>query len=117
MIAALSRATWIRCFIVSAAFAVVAPFISSVSLMPSEGEQVIELKAIEARQLKVTSVEDALSHLDSVPTRTLSRFERFTYQFTHPQYWLFYLRGVAASFIWLFLATLSVSYLNLRKGK
>ena len=105
---------WIHCFLVSMVFAAAMPIVTGTVVVPAEGEEVLDLASIDANQLESMSPEAIEGFIDSVPTRKLEGLERFTYQFTHPQFFRFYYRGVAVSFVWLFLATVVVSYLGHR---
>ena len=105
---------WIYCFLVSVVFATLVPLFTSTVLVPEEGEVVLDLESFDADQLEGMSPEDFGGFVTSVPTRRLEGLERFTYPFTHPQYFRFYYRSVAIAFIWLFLATVVASYLGHR---
>jgi len=105
---------WIHCLLVSAVLAALMPIVTSTAVVPTEGEAVLDLASIDASQLERMSPEEFEGIVDAVPTRKLEGLERFTYQFTHPQFLRFYLRGVAVSFIWLLFATVIVSYLGHR---
>jgi hypothetical protein len=101
---------WIYCFLVSAVLAALMPIVLSTAVLPAEGQAVLDLTSIGANQRVSMSPGEFGDFVNSVPTRKLEGLERFTYQFTHPQYFHFYFRSVAISFIWLFLATVVVSY-------
>jgi hypothetical protein len=105
---------WTYCFLVSAVLAALMPIVTSIVVIPAEGEEVLDLASIDASQLENMSLEESDGFVDTVPTRKLKGLERFTYQFSHPQFFHFYVRGVAVSFIWLLLATVAVSYLGYR---
>ncbi len=105
---------WIYCFLVSAVLAALMPIVSSAVVVPVDGEKVLDLTSIDASQLESMSPGEFEGFVNSVPTKKLEGLERFTYQFTHPQYFHFYFRSVAVSFIWLFLATVAASYLGHR---
>ena len=77
----------------------------------SEGE-VVDLAAMRRAQSK----DEVAASFENLPIRKLEGYERFTYQFEHPQFLKFYLRSVAGSLVWFFLATLSASHL-VRRGR
>ncbi len=80
--------------------------------MPGAGQPVPLIDSIDADDIAEMTPEQLAERMESMPTREVSGLDRFTYQFSHPQYWRFYLRGVITSFVWLFLATALVSYLG-----
>ncbi len=83
--------------------------------MPEEGEMVVDLGAIDLDAISRMSEQEFEESLRIIPMRRVEGMERYTYQFTHPQYFHFYWRGVLSAFVWVFLATIVVSYLNHRK--
>jgi hypothetical protein len=107
------KKNWIRCILVSAVFAALLPLISDIVLI-SDTIDMPDLSSIDADQLEKMSPDDLGEYMETVPMRKLEGFDRFTYPFTHPQFFHFYLRGAATSFVWLFLATTAVSYLGHR---
>jgi hypothetical protein len=110
----MTKQLWIYCFLVSAVLAALMPIATSTVLVPSEGEEVLDLESISPSQLENMPPEDLGDFVDTLPTRKVEGFERFTYQFTHPQFMHFYLPSVAVSFVWLLIATVAVSYLSHR---
>ena len=110
----MNKKLWIHCILVSAVLAFLMPIATSTVLLPAGGEEVIDLGSIDASQLESMSPDEIGSVIETNPTRRVEGFERFTFQFTHPQFLRFYLPSVAVSFFWLLAATVAVSYLGLR---
>lgn len=108
---------WIYSLLVSAVLAALVPPVSNTVAVPGEAEEVLDLASIDANQLEGMSPEAFEELVTAIPTKRLEGLERFTYQFTHPQYFHFYYRGVAFAFVWLFLATIAVSYLGHRSRR
>jgi hypothetical protein len=82
-------------------------------MVPSEGENVVDLRAVSAEDLaKLHSGHEFAEYVKRVPMRKLHGLERFTYYFEHPQYAHFYFRSVLTFFVPLFGSTLLVSYLQ-----
>ena len=86
-------------------------------LAPEEGEMVAGLAAIDPESIGRMSDEEFNTSMREIPMRRVEGIERFTYPFTHPQYFYFYARGVLSAFFWVFLATIIVSYLNQKKNE
>ena len=107
---------WLRCFLVSFVIACLIPLFTSVILAPEEGEMVVDLAAIDPESIGRMSDEEFNTYMRQIPMRRIEGIKRFTYPFTHPQYFHFYARGVLSAFVWVFLATVVVSYLNHRNA-
>ena len=105
---------WIYCFLISAVLAALTPIVTSTVLVPAQGEEVLDLASLDRSELEGIAPEDIGDFIESVPSKRIEGFERFAYQFEHPQFFHFYIRGVAMSFVWLLLATVIVSYLGHR---
>jgi hypothetical protein len=101
-----------RCLVVSLLFALAIPVFSVIIVVPEEGEEVIDLEAIDSESLRELSGEELEAYLDAVPTRRLTGLDRLTYQFTHPQYFYFFIRAVAVCFAWVLAATVVVTYMH-----
>ena len=105
--------SWLSCALVSIAFAVLVPLISSTIVVAGASDDAIDLGALENGQLQ-DEIGENIQIVDNIPTRRLEGLEKFTYQFTHPQFFQHYLRGVVTSFVWLLFATLTASYFGQR---
>jgi hypothetical protein len=75
-------------------------------------EEVIDLEAIDEEIASQLSDEEFGEYIDSLPKRKVTGLERFTYQYGHPQVWLFLSQALLNWFIAIFSATLIVSHLN-----
>ena len=113
----MTRHVWIRCFVVSLVTALLVPVVTNTLMVPDAGEVVVDLAAIDTDRLDQMSDEEFARYTRDPPMRRLDGIERFTYYFSHPQFWHFYSLGVAASFLWLFVATTLVSYLHVRRKR
>lgn len=103
---------WLRCALVSAIFATLVPLISSVVIIPEEGSEIPDLASIDSNRLQGSSSDEIQEYMNDIPVRKLEGIERYTYQFKHPQFLYFYTRGMAVAFVWLLLATATVTYLG-----
>lgn len=103
-----------RCIIVSAVAALAAPLATMQVGAPAEGETVIDLSSLSAKELASATPDEAARLMQAAPTRTLHGWERLRYPFTHPQLANFYFMAAVAIFPFVFLATLIVSFLNTR---
>lgn len=106
----------INCFIVSVIFSVIAPFFAMVTFVPKEGEVVYDLESVEYAKLKEMTQEEANKYLNNdVKTIRLTGFDRITYLFTQPSIGFIYLKAAMFMFIPIFIATVTASYLNMKR--
>lgn len=106
---------WIRCFIVSAVIAAVAPAFSMTLAAPGPEGQAVDLSAIEMERVLEADDSTINDYIQTVPMRTVDGFsDRLLYVFSHPQIAIFYLRASISWFIGLFMATILVGYLGAR---
>ena len=105
---------WMYCLLVSVVLAALMPIVASIVVVPEEGEDVLNMASIDAKQLESMPSDEFREYVQSIPKKKIEGTERFTYPFTHPQFFHFYFRSAAESFCWLFVATALVSYLGHR---
>jgi len=112
----MSKLVLIRCFFVSFVISIISTIYSTtIAVTPAESELVYNLRSFDESILSQGTEAEVNQHINSIPMRTLSGLERFTYSFNHPQAWDFILRGLLNWFFWVFTATILVSYLNAKK--
>jgi hypothetical protein len=109
---AMTRKIWLRCLLVSFVASLVVPPITMFTFAPAEGEEVVDLRAIDPEKMSQLSGQEFDKYVQSIPTRRLEGWERITYGFTHPQWLLFYWRAVLSWFLIIFASTVVVSYWN-----
>ena len=114
----MTRRIWLRCLLISV-FATVAVLpLTMIALVPAEGEEVVDLRAIDGEKVNQLSDEEFAEYAKSIPMRRLHGWERFTYWFTGPNWFsrllLAYWRAGITWFLLFFVSTASVSYLNER---
>ncbi len=109
----MNKSIILRCFLVSLGVSVLAAILTTTILVaPAEGEFVFDLGTIDPEILNQGNQIEASEHLASLPMREISGIERFTYPFSHPQYFLGLLNSIFTWFVGVLIATLLVSYIN-----
>jgi multidrug efflux pump subunit AcrB len=109
-----SARVWLRCVLVSLIAAVLVRPATMTAMAPAEGEQVVDWSAVDAEELARVPEAELSERLQSLPMRQISGFERFTYWFTHPQWYLGLRSAIAVWFAFFLAATVAVSFLNSR---
>ena len=113
----MSKSVVIRCFLVSFVISVFAALLSTTVLVaPEEGAMVPDLSTVDNNDLAIASYDKAEEMIRNMPMRELTGLERFTYPMTHPQYISTIFGVVFTWFLGLFIATITVSYLNAKRG-
>ncbi len=106
----MNKSVVIRCFLVSFLISVFAALLSTTVLVaPEEGAMVPDLSTV------IASSNKAEEMIRNIPMKKLTGLERFTYPMTHPQYISTIFGVVFIWFLGLFIATITVSYLNAKR--
>ena len=112
----MERGVFFRCVVVSLVIALITTFVSTTIVsVPKSGEFVMDLEHVDADGIEHMSDQEFLHHIESIPYRQVSGLERFTYAFTHPQIWYFLARAFFTWFVALLIATLLISFWNLKE--
>ncbi len=114
----MTKSVWMRCVLVSLLMAAITPpLTSTIMVSPEDGEMVPDLATIDSNELEGMSSKELEERVNEIPMRKVEGIERFTYQFTHPQYFHFYIGGVLSFFPLYLLATILVSYGHVRNDR
>lgn len=106
-----------RSLVVSFIVAIVAAFFSmSVLTAPAEGEMMPDITRDASAALSRISEADMSANVQEIPLEKVTGLKRFSYPFSHPQVWSFFLQSVFTWFCGLFGATTIVSLWQRRAG-
>lgn len=113
--AAIFKATWPRCLVVSIVFSIIAPLFTFMVFVPEEGAEVPCHDTTDPDAMaEMTPDERAIHLIKTVKLRKLTGIDRFIYPFTFPGVLYYYLRAAVAMFIPLFLSSIISSFLCIR---
>ena len=111
----MSKSQLFRCILVSFLIAFIATILSTTAVMIGVEEQTaVDLNYLEPEKMENMSPEETEEYISNLPTKTISGVDKFLYPFQHPQFLLFYFRGVITWFVGLLIATTLTTYLNNR---
>ena len=114
----MTRKIWLRCLLISVFVTVAVLPLTMLVFVPVEGEEVVDLRAIDREKVTQLSDQEFAEYTRSIPMHRLHGWERFTYWFTDPNWFsrlfLGYWRAGITWFLLFFVSTASVSYLNTR---
>lgn len=74
-----------------------------------------DLSIVDNNDLATADFNQVEEMISNMPMKELTGVERLTYPITHPQYTSMYSGSVLTWFVGLFMATITVSYLNAKR--
>ena len=105
---------FINCVIISAIFSLITPAFFLVEYIPKENAAVPQLNEIDLNALKK---DDKSLSAKSIKMRKVRGFERITYMIEQPYFLINYLKNSRWVFLPYLLATLIISFWNIRTYK
>jgi hypothetical protein len=115
MEAAMTRAVWLRCLLVSLLASVATPPVIMVATAPDAHEPVADFRALNPEKMDKLSDREQGDAIKAIPMHRVQGWERITYWFSHPQWLRAWWQAAISWFLMFFAATAAVSFLNTRK--